>query len=545
MTKIQGHLVDIERQSIYDAEISTDNGVITSILPCTTPLPADAPFVMPGFVDSHIHIESTLLTPSHFASLALAHGTVAIVADPHEIANVLGVDGVRFMMEDGADIPFGFHFCVPSCVPSTPFETAGAAINADDVELLMDNPRVVGLAEMMNVPGVLFEDAEVKRKIAVAKRFNKVIDGHAPMLSGKDLDKYIQSGISTDHECTTIDEAVEKINKGMSVLIREGSAACNYSDLAPLLNDYPDSLMFCTDDIYPDELLLGHINLLVRRAVQDGYPLWNVLKSACVNPVHHYGLSTGLLRPNDSADFILVNNLTDFNVLATYYRGVEVFNADAGIGALAAGGRVPVAGDVPNRFNAQPVKASDLKAELEGNTVRVITATDGQLLTGCKEVTIPIDPNADILKLVVYNRYQKAAPQVAFIQGFGLSRGAFGATIAHDCHNIIAVGRTDDDLVTVINHLIESRGGIAATDGRDLVSLPLPVAGLMSDEDPQKVAVQLRTLKAMVKGLGCDMSAPFMTLSFMALPVIPALKLTDKGLFDGTKFQFTALSYNA
>ncbi len=535
-----GHLVDIERHSIYDAALAIQDGYIVEIQPLQDALPVEAPYILPGFVDSHIHIESTLLTPSRFAPLAVRQGTVAVVADPHEIANVLGVEGVDFMLQDSNSVRFGFHFCVPSCVPSTPFETAGATLDSQAVKSLLQRDRVVGLAEMMNVPGVLFGDAEVSAKLQAAKELNKCIDGHAPLLSGDDLKKYVSAEISTDHECSNIQEAEEKLAAGMSVLIREGSAACNFEALAPLLRDYPDKLMFCTDDIYPNELQQGHINLLVRRAVAKGVPLWNVLKAACINPVRHYGLRTGLLRKGDAADFIMVDDLTHFNIISTYIAGVEVYSRENGVRPELFCKKNALG--TPNQFCAKPLHPSALMLDVKDRKVRVITAQDGQLLTGCEVVAADhIGVENDILKLMVYNRYQSAKPQVTFIKGFGLNCGAFATTIAHDCHNLIGVGCSDEDLAAVLNRLIALKGGIAATDGTNTVDLPLPVAGLMSNQEGSLVAAQLEALNAMVRKLGCPLSAPFMTLSFMALPVIPALKLTDKGLFDGIAFAFTNL----
>lgn len=543
MKHIFGHIVDIDNQRIFDAEIQIEDGRIVKVSPSQEPLNDDVPYILPGFVDAHIHIESTLLVPHHFAPVALSHGTVAVVADPHEIANVLGEQGFDFMLHDAAKVPFGFHFCVPSCVPSTPFETAGASVDSALVAKMLRRPSVVGLAEMMNVPGVLMGDPEVMAKLAAAQSLRKPIDGHAPMLSGSDLEKYISAGISTDHECSTLAEAEEKIAKGMLVLIREGSAACNFKDLSPLLAKYPDKLMFCTDDIYPDELIKGHIDLLVRRAVAKGLPLWNVLRAACLTPVRHYGLHSGLLHEGDSADFICVGDLHDFSVLSTYIRGEEVYscrNSQKNIQSAVH----DVDAVQPNQFRAEPLSLEQLRVPVQGEKMRVITATDGQLLTGCMMASSHPDPADDVLKLVVYNRYQPADPQIAFIHGFGLTRGAFATTIAHDCHNIIAVGCDDQSLLSVINQLVESRGGIAATDGEQVCSLPLPVAGLMSDKPSSEVAAQLILLKRLVRDLGCTMSAPFMTLSFMALPVIPQLKLTDKGLFDGIRFAFTSLFEN-
>lgn len=561
MKTIEGHLVDVHKQRIYDAQITIKEGIISAIRPLSSPLSGDAPYLMPGFVDSHIHIESTLLVPHLFAPLAVAQGSVAVVADPHEIANVLGVEGVDFMLADAGTVRFGFNFAVPSCVPSTPFETAGAALDADAVSLLLHRNGVVALAEMMNVPGVLNADAQVMAKITAARDCGKPVDGHAPLLGGDALRRYVAAGITTDHECSTLEEAEEKLAAGMMIMIREGSAARNFDTLAPLLNRYGDRLMFCTDDIYPDELLQGHINVMVRRAVAEGLPLWNVLRAACVNPVEHYHLTTGLLREGDRADFIAVGDLRQFEVRATYIGGEEVFCHNEGVLPALTCGRLDKT--CPNNFHAARLSQDALSVPVRGRRMRVITATDGQLLTGCEVVdafefgSVPshvmmhdtpyrvindLSENPhDIQKIVVYNRYQSAEPQVAYIKGFGLRKGAFAASVAHDCHNLVAVGCSDADLVEVINRLVDTRGGFAVTDGCEMLDLPLPVAGLMSAQPGSEVAQRLVSLKQRIRDLGCTMAAPLMTLSFMALPVIPALKLTDMGLFDGEKFQFTEL----
>lgn len=557
MKKLSGHIVDVSNQRIYDGLIEIENSRISKI---TEVEQVDDQYILPGFIDAHVHIESSMLLPENFAVLASRHGTVGVVTDPHEIANVLGVPGVEFMIENSRKAPFHFCFCAPSCVPATDCETAGARINADDIAALMRNPDIYALAEMMNFPGVLFDNPEVVRKIEAARASGKPVDGHAPGLLGNDLRKYVSAGISTDHECTTLEEAEARLKLGMKVLIREGSAAHDFEALSPLLQNHSDNLMFCSDDKHPDELLDGHINLLVKRALKKGYPFWNVLRAACVTPVEHYHIPCGLLQEGDSADFIVVDNIADFNVLRTYIAGTElpgnVDNAELDKyydGEISFPSKVD--GAWPNNFHAKPISVEDLKVEPLSESMRVIVAANGSLLTGM-EIVKPLVENGnvvsdiehDVLKLVVYNRYTPAKPQVAFIKGFGLKEGALGSTIAHDSHNIIAVGTSDEALVAVVNQLIEIHGGISVcefVEGKPVFkSLSLPVAGLISPCKGEEVAYQFDKIAAISFRLGCEFDAPFMTLGFMALPVIPNLKLTDRGLFDSDKFTFTELFSN-
>jgi adenine deaminase len=539
------NLVDIPARTIYPATLRIVAGRIDAIeaVPgATDPDPA-LPYALPGFVDAHVHVESSLLVPSEFARLALPHGTVATVSDPHEIGNVLGVAGVQYMLDNAAAVPFKFCFGAPSCVPATSFETAGAEITAADIEVLFQNPKIGYLAEMMNWPGVLNRDPVVMEKIALALRYGRPVDGHAPGLRGADAERYASAGISTDHECFTAEEARDKLAADMKILIREGSAARNFDALIELLPRYYDCLMFCSDDKHPDTLLLGHINQLVQRAVGLGYSVFEVLQIACLNPVAHYKLPVGQLRLGDPADFIVVNNLTEFGVQQTYLDGVLV--AENGQCLVPA---APVA--VVNNFHAQPVEAAQLAvaASPMQPLTPVIECFDGQLITARRDLGLPTeggydqpDLEQDVLKLVVLNRYAPAAtPAVAFIKGFGLKVGALASSVGHDSHNITAVGVDDESIARAINLVVAAQGGLAAAgpDGAELV-LPLPVAGLMSDRPGPEVAAAYSTLDEFAKiQLGSGLQAPFMTLSFMALLVIPSLKLSDKGLFDGDKFEF-------
>ena len=547
---IEGNIVDVVKRTIVTGRITVEDGTITSVT-ADSSLDGDGlPYILPGFIDSHIHIESTLMVPENYARLAVANGIVAAVCDPHEIANVLGMEGIDFMIENGKRVRFNFHYMAPSCVPSTPFETAGAAIGADEIRQLIRREDIFGLAEMMNVPGVVHGDNEVIAKIQAAKDAGKPVDGHAPKVSGEMLRKYVEAGISTDHECSTYDEAREKIELGVKVLIREGSAACDFDNLYNIIGEYPGMTMFCSDDMYPDDVAsIGYINGMVKRAIGKGMPLWETLECACITPVEHYGLGIGQLQKGDPADFIIVDDLMEFNIKSTYIKGHEVYKAENGVSdALTKGGDAPTA-HIPNNFNANEISATDIKVKWCNMMLKVITATEGSLITGMEltrpeadvEGYVKTDPKNDIAKIVVYDRYNGGSPQVAFIKGFNLKRGAIASTIAHDCHNIVAVGINDEAIATAVNRLISEKGGLAVCNGIKTECLPLPVAGLMGLHKPEETADMHVRLKESAREIGCTFNAPFMTMAFMALPVIPALKLTDKGLFDGNAFEFTSL----
>jgi adenine deaminase len=536
--------VDIFNKSIYPACVTIENGKIQSIQPIEEREITTKGFLMPGFIDSHVHIESSMLIPSEFARLAVVHGTVGTVSDPHEIANVCGMEGVEFMIANGKQVPFKFNFGAPSCVPATIFETAGAALDSKDVTALLQKPEVKYLSEMMNFPGVLHKDPEVIKKIAAAHAAGKPVDGHAPGLMGDAAQQYIEAGISTDHECFTIEEALDKLEHGMKIIIREGSAAKNFEALADLIDDHPNTVLFCSDDKHPDSLVDGHINQLCARAIAKGLDLFNVLKVACVNPVLHYKLDIGLLREGDSADFIIADNLTDFTINQTYIDGVPLLANGKSI--IESVNTVPI-----NQFNCEPVLASQLaivQNEYPSNNglIPVIEALDGQLITNRLSLAGKLlnnhwvaDTDNDVLKMVVVNRYHKAPIAKCFIKNFGFKKGAIASTVAHDSHNIVAVGADDDALAEAINLVIAAAGGVSCVDGNGAeLLLPLPVAGLMSADDGYSVAARYTAIDSMAKSLGSSLSAPFMTLSFMALLVIPHLKLSDKGLFDGDRFEF-------
>lgn len=546
--KLKGNIVDIQTRRIFKGEISIEDGIIKDVVEKDC---EENHYILPGFIDAHIHIESSMLVPSEFAKIAVKHGTVATVSDPHEIANVLGVEGVKFMIENGKQTPFKFNFGAPSCVPATNFESAGAIIDSEDIKMLMANPDIKYLAEMMNYPGVIYDDAEVLKKIEWAKHYNKPIDGHAPGLRGDDLTKYMSAGISTDHECFTYEEGLEKLQKGMKVIIREGSAAKNFEALVGLLDEYYENMMFCSDDKHPDDLLLGHINQLCARAVAKGNDVFKVLQVACVNPVNHYNLDVGLLHVGDSADCTVVGDLKDFKTHQTYINGELVY--DNGISKLK-----PLAFENLNNFNTNSKEVSDFRLEstddaeaLEANKIRVIECLGGELITNqlTEEATIVegnlvSNTDTDILKVAVVNRYKDEKPAIAFIKNFGLKEGAIASSVAHDSHNIIVVGVSDEAICKAVNLIIENKGGICAVSDSEEQIVSLPVAGIMSDKDAETVGKQYADLDQMAKQLGSKLNAPYMSLSFMALLVIPSLKLSDKGLFDGNSFQFTSLFAN-
>jgi adenine deaminase len=541
---IEGNLVDVWKKSIYPASITVVDGRIQTITPLPVTTQNLKSYLLPGFVDSHVHIESSMLVPSEFARLAVVHGTVGTVSDPHEIANVCGLAGVDFMIDNGKQVPFKFNFGAPSCVPATIFETAGASLDSELVAALLERKEIRYLSEMMNFPGVLHQDAEVMKKIAAAHQLRKPVDGHAPGLRGDAAKQYIEAGISTDHECFTAEEALDKLQHGMKIIIREGSAAKNFEALIEILDDHPKMVLFCSDDKHPDSLVAGHINQLCARAVAKGIDIFKVLMAACVNPVLHYQLEIGLLRIGDAADFIVAENLVDFNILQTYIDGQLV--ADNGQSLIPAVASIPAI----NHFDCKPVTVADLAIALDAypsnnGLIPVMEALDGQLITNRlympgKELNGQwvADTSQDLLKMVVVNRYHAAPVAKCFIHRFGFERGAIASSVAHDSHNIVAIGADDESLAKAINLVIAEKGGVSCCDGSHEKVLGLPVAGLMSANDGYAVAAAYTEIDAMAKSLGSKLGAPFMTLSFMALLVIPHLKLSDKGLFDGDSFTF-------
>lgn len=543
-------LINIHTSRIYPVNLVTENGRVISVEEVSGD--ATGPYILPGFVDAHIHVESSMLVPSEFARVAVVHGTVATVSDPHEIANVLGLDGVRYMIDDGERVPFTFAFGAPSCVPATPFESAGAVLGPEEVKELLLDERILYLSEMMNYPGAINRDPDVMAKIVAAQRLGLPVDGHAPGVRGTALQGYIDAGISTDHESFTYEEGKEKLERGMKLLIREGSAARNFDALWPLLNEYPDRCMFSSDDRHPDDLIEGHINLLVKKAVRNGVDLMVALRTASLHPVEHYGLPVGLLRPGDRADYIVIDNLEEMNVLKTVIGGKVV--AENGESRIPSH---PIR--IVNNFTARSIDPEEIGVRVtedEGKDgkdssveVRVIEAIDGQIITGRTEKMLPVedgniiaDPSQDVAKIVVVNRYEQAPPAAAFITGFGLREGALASSVAHDSHNVVAVGTSDEYIIRAIDLVMQQNGGLSAVSHSGHEVLPLPVAGLMSDRDPWSVADAYSIIDNVVRNdVGSTLAAPFMTLSFMCLLVIPSLKLGDRGLFDGEAFEFVAI----
>ena len=537
MKTFSGNIVDVVNGEVFPGTIDVKNGKIHNIQRDNR---SYQNFITPGFIDAHVHIESSMMPPSEFARIAVAHGTVAAVCDPHEIANVLGVQGVKYMMENAVGIPMKFYFSAPSCVPATTFETSGARLTLEDTETLLEMPEIKFLGEMMNFPGVIYDDPEVLKKLEMAKAHHKTIDGHSPGLTGGDLKKYIAAGITTDHECFTMNEALEKLSLGMKILIREGSAVKNFDDLIPIADEHYQNCMFCSDDKHPDDLQKGHINDLVKRALDTGLDKMKVLQMACINPVAHYGLDVGCLKKGDPADFLVIDDFERLRIHKTVIQGEIV--AENGRSRLL---RKP-AGMV-NRFAATHKKPEDFSVPHKNRPVHIMDVIDGQLITRKSSDTLEslngslaCNLEKDILKIAVVNRYEDRKPAIGFVRNFGLKQGAIAGSIAHDSHNIIAVGTTDEEICSAVNLIIANKGGICAVCETKNIReiLPLPIAGLMSDEDFETVAGRYTRLDTLAKKMGSKLRAPFMTLSFMALLVIPEIKLSDRGLFDGTRFEF-------
>lgn len=536
--QVSGQIVDVVNSRIFKGTVFIENGKIVNVKEEEND---NNQLIMPGFVDSHIHIESSLLVPTEFARMAVVHGTVATVSDPHEIANVLGIEGVKYMIATGKRSPMKFYFGAPSCVPATTFETAGAVLDSKAVDELLSMDDIKYLGEMMNYPGVIFDDNEVVAKINSAKRHNKPIDGHAPLLSGDDLVKYCKSGITTDHECSTLQEAREKVALGMKLQIREGSAAKNFDALIPLIEESPENIMFCSDDMHPHELVNGHINHLVKKAISLGYNILDVLRSATLTPIKHYNIEVGLLQKNDPADFIIVDNFIDFNVIRTYIDGKLVAENNK---SLIEETEV----DVVNNFNTEKVDIEDFRLCDEGKNVKIISVINGELLTEkfigrpkCVNDNLVSDIDNDILKIAVINRYDKKKIALGFIKNFGLKKGAIASSVAHDSHNIVVIGCSDEEMANAANMIINTKGGLVAWSHDDNICIPLPVAGLMTNIEGQKIAADYQALVSLSKEFGSTLSDPFMTMGFMSLLVIPKLKLSDKGLFDCEKFELTTL----
>ena len=548
MMNVKGHIVDVKRREIFDGELVIEGEKIVEVKRCKLPESKNPwPYLMPGFIDGHVHIESSMMVPHKFARIAVSHGTIGAIADPHEIGNVLGVEGVDYMIRSGKEARFNFLFGAPSCVPAVggDIETCGKVIDVKDTEALMAREDIGFLAEMMNYPGVLAGDKEVLAKIEAARRYGKPVDGHAPGLTGQQRDIYAAAGISTDHECSTLDEGRSCINAGMKVIIREGSAAKDYKLLSPLIKESPNMVMFCTDDCHPDDFVRGHINLIVKRALADGYDLWDVLQAACVNAQRHYKQKWGLLQAGDPATFITVDRITPhFRVESTWIRGEEVFNYNSSLPSHHDNNEHILNFNFPNHFVAVPITEKDIDIDLKpGDTVHIIHASDGSLLTAHDEVELTGNPLFDshypwteVQKIVVYNRYISGAkPVVGLVRGFDIKNGAIAGSVAHDCHNIVAVGSSDEFIVKAINRIVEMQGGQVVVTPDEMLDIPLPIAGLMAPMSGHEIAFRTLCIQEKVKDIGCQMKSPFITMAFMCLPVIPDIKITDRHLMDTKK----------
>ena len=560
------YMLDVLTDSVYPARITIEDGIFKEIVPIQvseeTQIDVEG-LMLPGFIDSHIHIESSMMTPAQFAKVAVRHGTTAVVCDPHEIANVHGIDGVEFMIENASTVPFNFYFAAPSCVPATSFETSGAVLDSEDIEYLLQKPEVVALAEMMNFPGVIGADEEVLRKLRIARKYNKPIDGHAPLVSGKELDKYIEQGIVTDHECSNFHEAIEKKQKGMKIMVRDGSSAKNMEalfDFSQRIEYYKNQDSFgiiptevlsrrlhspifdfmVSDDKNPRDLVNGHLNESVKKAVGLGIDLIKAIEMVTINPAAHYGLDGGSIVTGSKADFIIVDNLDELNILKTYISGECVFDGENVLFDVE---------DVEfvNSMNVDKKSSEDFNIYFNGDEceVNVIQCFDGDLLT--RKATAKLktengivqpDISEDVLKMAVVERHGSNNVANAFIKGFGLKKGAIASSVSHDSHNIVVIGYSSEKMAEAVNMVIENMGGMAVVSDDFEDSLSLPIAGLMSNQDGIVTAKKLRTLQKMAFAMGCRLTAPFMTMAFMSLLVIPSIKLSDKGLFDGDRFEF-------
>ncbi|MCF8357528.1 MAG: adenine deaminase [Prolixibacteraceae bacterium] len=535
MKIIEGNIVDVVKREIFKGRIFFENNIskIERIEYVN-----DTNFILPGFIDAHLHIESTMLTPVEYSKIALKHGVIAAITDPHEIANVCGIDGINYMIDNAKKTPMKIYFGAPSCVPATPFENNGAIISAKEIEALFKSKKCFQLSEMMNFPGVINDDKDVWEKIKVAKKYNRKIDGHAPLLSGEGLKKYIEAGISTDHETTKLDEALEKIKDGMKIILRNSSASRDFLHLISLIETHPNKTMMCTDDCHPDDLEKGYINEMVKTAIEKGYNVFDVISIASKNAKDHYGTETGLLQLYDPADFIVIDNFKNFNIKKVFVNGIEQLNED------------PIKKQNPkneiiNNFHQNKIFLNDVRFPSKNKKINAIRIIEDSIITKKEKYQIKenveyfeSETEDDILKIVIVNRYKKAKPTVGFVNGFNLKKGAIGSSVAHDSHNIVVIGVSDKEICKAISSIQESKGGLVAVNGNETHLLPLPIGGIMSDKSCEEVSRQYKSLNNIAKEMGCKIHAPFMTLSFMSLLVIPEIKIGDMGLFDVNKFSF-------
>jgi adenine deaminase len=504
-------------------------------------------FVCPGFIDGHLHLESSMLAIPEFAKNVVPFGTTTVVADPHEIANVLGITGIKYVLDTSENLPVTVFIMFPSCVPATPFESSGAELGPRDMEPFVNHARVLGLAEMMNYPGVLFNDPSVLAKITVFK--NKVLDGHSPGLVGKDLAAYVSAGIGSDHECTGLEEAREKLGMGMRIMIREGSAAKNLDALLPLVNEHNSrNCFFVTDDLEPADILeKGHLNSLIAKAIKKGLDPVTAIQMATINTARYFRLrDRGAIAPGYVADLVTLDDLSEVKVSSVYKNGVLTAQA----GKVLVSRSEQISPNLPKTFNVNWDKIPGLQVKAEGSKINVIGVIPGQIVTkrlvesaSIQDGYAVADPDRDILKIAVIERHHATGNYaVGFIKGFGLKRGAIVSTVAHDSHNIIVVGTNDADMMIAAKSIADLGGGMAVVEnGKVTAKLPLPIAGLMSPAPINQVKDDLEGIVAAALSLGCTLENPFATLSFMALTPIPELKITDQGLFDSANFKFAKL----
>ncbi len=543
-------LVNVFTASIMETDFAVYDGHVVGFGPyeAMDTLDLQGRFVTPGFIDAHVHIESSLLGPAQFARAVLPFGTTAVVADPHEIANVLGAGGLDYMLRASRNLPLQIFFTLPSCVPASPLETSGHGLDAHALAPYMDHPRFVALAEMMDFSGVIQGRGAVRDKLALGRKARKPLNGHAPGVTGRALHAYLASGLSTDHECTTASEALEKLAAGMHILIREGTGAGNLDDLLPIITkETGRRMMWCTDDRSPCELTgQGHIDAMVRRAVAAGVDPITAIQMATLNPAEHYGLDAiGAIAPGRRADFLVLDDLEHFSVRQVYCSGKQV---------ACDGQYVETVTPETAPEMATTMQVSDKKIHLKVNAraghIRIIETVAGQITTRQRIVRAPIrddqvvsDPERDLLKIAVVERHHDTGRTgLGFVRGFGFKQGAIGATVAHDAHNMVLIGARDDDMLTAAAALVQMGGGMVVVDnGTVTARLALPVAGLMSDQPFDTVCQAYARLLARVRDLGCPMADPFVTMSFMALSVVPELKITDQGLVDVKKFEIVPL----
>jgi len=508
-------------------------------------------FVAPGFIDAHVHIESSMSCPAEFARCVLPHGTTTVAADPHEIANVLGAEGIGYMIDSSKDQPVNIYYTLPSCVPATDMETSGAKLGADDLLPFMNNSQIIALAEMMNFPGVIYRDNEVLRKIEGMKKQRKPVDGHAPGLTGRDLHAYISAGISSDHECTTEKEAKEKLNAGMHIMIREGTGAKNLKNLLPIINRQTSRrLMWCTDDRHPHDIIKeGHIDFIVRSAIRMGLDPLTAIQMATINTAEYFGLNNvGAIGPGRQADLVVFSDIKNPVIEEVYFRG----NLAAREGKILPEIKKPAPLNIWPSMNVD-IDKIDFSIPAVSRQARVIEIIPHQLITGQSLIKVAVSGNSaisdikrDILKIAVVERHKGTGnTAVGFVRGFDLKQGALASSVAHDSHNIIIVGTNDEDMKTALEAVFKMGGGLAAaSNGKILANLSLPIAGLMSLQPVKTIKEKLDNLIDISREFGSSLNDPFMTLSFLALPVIPELKITDKGLVDVAKFRIVPLFVN-